>query len=393
MIDAPLPPVLRRARILERVQRDGGATLADLASEHAVSPVTVHRDLELLSGEGLLERVRGGARSLPDARPRIETAWNARVREAAREKDAIAAHARELVEDGSTIFVDASSTGLALARALELQPPTELTLVTNSPAIALGLTADTIHVIVPPGELNQHMRVLTGRWTVEFLAELNIAVAFISAAGVTLEHGLTTSRSGARGHAERGRGRGGEDRRAARLVEVQALVAADRAQRPVAGPDHHRRRAGRGDDRGVPRRRREPRRRRPGRARRADSLRNGRIACVCVRSSRRRTGACSGPASLSSGNSRAALSSARRPGRVHERELGQVDPDRATLGARERGFEDRLAHQVELAAQAQHDGPVLLVDGDVEAWRTEGSRFRLGAHGASSHMMTNERTV
>src|SRR3954447_6997899 len=195
MSDAPLPPVLRRARILERVSRDGGASLQELATEHAVSPVTVHRDLELLSGEGLIERVRGGARSLPDSRPRIETAWNARVREAAAEKDAIAVRARELVEDGSTIFVDASSTGLALAHALELRPPTELTLVTNSPAIALGLTADSIHVIVPPGELNQHMRVLTGRWTVEFLHELNIAVAFISAAGITLEHGLTTSRS------------------------------------------------------------------------------------------------------------------------------------------------------------------------------------------------------
>ena len=104
--------------------------------------------------------------------------------------------------------------------------------MTNSPAIALGLTADSIHVIVPPGELNQHMRVLTGRWTVDFLAELNIAVAFISAAGITLEHGLTTSRSGARGHAERGRGGGGEDRRAVRLLEVQALVAADRPQPP-----------------------------------------------------------------------------------------------------------------------------------------------------------------
>ena len=196
MTDGPLPPVLRRARILERVSRDGGASLAELASEHAVSPVTVHRDLELLSGEGLLERVRGGARSLPDARPsQIETAWNARIRESAREKDAIAVRARELVEDGSTIFLDASSTGLALARMLELKPPSELTLVTNSPAIALGLTADTIHVIVPPGELNQHMRVLTGRWTIDFLRELNIAVAFVSAAGVTLEHGLTTSRS------------------------------------------------------------------------------------------------------------------------------------------------------------------------------------------------------
>jgi DeoR/GlpR family transcriptional regulator of sugar metabolism len=195
MIDAPLPPVLRRAQILERVQREGRASLADLASEHAVSPVTVHRDLELLSGAGLLERVRGGARSLPDRRPPIEAGWNTRVREAGREKDAIARKARALVDDGSTIFIDASTTGLALARALELHPPTALTLVTNSPAIALGLTADSIHVIMPPGEVDQHMRVLTGRWTVDFLAELNIAVAFISAVGITLEHGLTTSRA------------------------------------------------------------------------------------------------------------------------------------------------------------------------------------------------------
>ena len=36
-------------------------------------------------------------------------------------------------------------------------------------------------------------------------------MAFISAAGITLEHGLTTSRSGAGRHAERGRrGRGGQ---------------------------------------------------------------------------------------------------------------------------------------------------------------------------------------
>jgi DeoR/GlpR family transcriptional regulator of sugar metabolism len=194
MIESPLPPVLRRARILERVRRDGSASLAELASDYAVSPVTVHRDLELLSGEGLLERVHGGARALPGTRPRIETSWNARVRVAGRAKDAIAVRARQLVEDGTTVFVDASSTGLALVRQLELAPPSELTLVTNSPAIAHGVNAESIHVIVAPGELNQHLRVLTGRWTVDFLAELNVATAFISAAGITLERGLTTSR-------------------------------------------------------------------------------------------------------------------------------------------------------------------------------------------------------
>jgi DeoR/GlpR family transcriptional regulator of sugar metabolism len=54
--------------------------------------------------------------------------------------------------------------------------------------------ADAIHVVVTPGELDQHMRMLAGRWTVEFLSELNFAVAFVSAAGVSLDQGLTTAR-------------------------------------------------------------------------------------------------------------------------------------------------------------------------------------------------------
>src|SRR3954452_7672785 len=195
MIDA-MAPGARRARILKRIQQEGLVSLAALASEHAVSAVTVHRDLQLLSEEGLLERVRGGARSLPHPRGQIETGCNARLREAAPEKDAIAAAARDLIDDGSTIFIDASATGLALARAIEARPPASLTLVTNSPAIALGLSAASVHVIVAPGELDQHMRVLTGRWTIDFLAHLTFHTAFVSAAGITLDHGLTTSRSG-----------------------------------------------------------------------------------------------------------------------------------------------------------------------------------------------------
>jgi DeoR/GlpR family transcriptional regulator of sugar metabolism len=195
MIDATAPAA-RRASILKRIRQEGLVSLADLASEHAVSAVTVHRDLQLLSDEGLLERVRGGARSVPDPHAPIETGWNARLREAGPEKDAIAAAARDLIEDGSTIFIDASSTGLALAHAIELRPPADLTLVTNSPAIALGLSATSVQVIVAPGELDQHRRVLTGRWTTDFLSQLTFAAAFVSAAGISLRHGLTTSRSG-----------------------------------------------------------------------------------------------------------------------------------------------------------------------------------------------------
>ncbi len=191
-----VPPALRRAQMLQRIKRDGGVSVADLVRDHAVSAVTVHRDLEELARDGLVERVHGGARSLTvtPAAPAISTAWTQRAETAEVAKAAIAAHAARYVGHGATVFLDASSSALALARRLVDDPPSELTLVTNSPAIAYEIQADAIHVVVAPGELDQHMRMLAGRWTVEFLSELNFAVAFFSAAGIGLDQGLTTSR-------------------------------------------------------------------------------------------------------------------------------------------------------------------------------------------------------
>ncbi|MBA3260990.1 MAG: DeoR/GlpR transcriptional regulator [Thermoleophilaceae bacterium] len=185
--------------MLERIQREGGLSVAELARSYAVSAITVHRDLEQLAGEGLVERVHGGARAVGPtptqlAAPAIATAWSQRVEQASAAKEAIAARAAQLVLPGSTVFLDASSSALALARRLVDDPPNELTLVTSSPAIAFQIQAEPVHVVVAPGELDQHMRMLAGRWTVEFLTQLNFDVAFVSCAGITLEEGLTTSR-------------------------------------------------------------------------------------------------------------------------------------------------------------------------------------------------------
>jgi DeoR family fructose operon transcriptional repressor len=107
----------------------------------------------------------------------------------------MAEYAATLVTTGATIFLDASSTALALGYRLSREPPLELTLVTNSPMIAAEIRADSIHVVVCPGELGQQTRTITGRWTAEFIHRLNFDVAFVSSAGVTLEAGLTTSRA------------------------------------------------------------------------------------------------------------------------------------------------------------------------------------------------------
>jgi DeoR family fructose operon transcriptional repressor len=195
--DQPVPTNLRRARILERIQQVGGASLAELAAEHAVSTITVHRDLEQLSREGLVVRFHGGARaaSAPEGgEQRPGTAWDRRIREASEAKDAIAAHARGMVGNGETIFLDASSTVFALAHRLEEEPAEDLTIVTTSPAIALGLDAGTARVIVAPGEVDLRMRAIADGWTVEFLRRITVDTAFVSGTGFDLEHGLTTAR-------------------------------------------------------------------------------------------------------------------------------------------------------------------------------------------------------
>ena len=189
-----VPAAMRRARILEHIRERGAATIADLARTHAISSMTAHRDLEQLARDGLVERVRGGARALQRPAPH-PTAWEARIAQEPEAKAAIAAHALARVRDGATVFLDASSTAHALALAIMAAPPRELTLVTNSPFIAANISADTVHLVVCPGELDQQTRAVTGRWTVDFIGRLNFDVAFMSAAGITLEKGLSTARS------------------------------------------------------------------------------------------------------------------------------------------------------------------------------------------------------
>ena len=83
--------------MLDRIRREGGVTVTELARAHEVSPVTVHRDLAELASEGLVERVHGGARAIDGHGVAIETDWDKRVRQSEAAKAAMAARAAGLV--------------------------------------------------------------------------------------------------------------------------------------------------------------------------------------------------------------------------------------------------------------------------------------------------------
>ncbi|MEW1821225.1 DeoR/GlpR family DNA-binding transcription regulator [Arthrobacter sp. NPDC080031] len=182
----------RRSTILESIERDGVVNLRALSHELGVAPVTIHRDLEHLEQIGAVERIRGGARKREAANHSVHAEFSLRLNESAEAKTAMAEHARDSIPEGSTIFLDSSTTCLALARVLQQRPPAALTLVTNSPAILYEMNTSNIHVIATPGEINQPMKCISGRWTVEFLEQLSFSAAFLSAAGIMVDRGLLT---------------------------------------------------------------------------------------------------------------------------------------------------------------------------------------------------------
>ena len=178
-------PAKRRALILERLRREGAAGIQELADAINASPSTIRRDLEHLVKQGALERTHGGALLQSTARATFEPdiALAAQLRR--EEKNAIAAAVAEELRPGQSVIFDASTTVLAVARAVAARR-LPLTAVTNSLAIAQVLAdAPEVHLIVPGGTVRPGSTTLVGRPGEDFLRSLHADMALIGTHAIT----------------------------------------------------------------------------------------------------------------------------------------------------------------------------------------------------------------
>ena len=154
-----------------------------------MSPGTIRNDLNALTQAGQLTRVRGGAVPIEDAiTSNAPFAAQARMNWVAKEQ--IARWAANLVEDGDSILLDASTTAYHLGKFL--QDRRNLTVVTSGLDVARALAANlTNTVILLGGVLNPAGTSVTGLASDQFLADLHIKTAFVSCAGFTPEAGFT----------------------------------------------------------------------------------------------------------------------------------------------------------------------------------------------------------
>jgi DeoR/GlpR family transcriptional regulator of sugar metabolism len=178
----------RQQEIVRQVNHVGRASVSELAERFGVSEVTIRGDLRALARRELILRTHGGA--VPIGWGMRELSLADRSRQQVAEKERIGWAAAAMVADGEAIILDSSSTALAVAR--HLKQHRDLTILTNSLAVAREmLDAPGVTVVMPGGTVRRDMASLTGGHGLEVYRQFNIYKGFFGATGISLPEGLT----------------------------------------------------------------------------------------------------------------------------------------------------------------------------------------------------------
>ena len=177
--------------IAEEIRRRGAVRVSELTERLGVSDMTIRRDLDVLAGSGLIDKVHGGATTRA-RQSTDEPGFEAKSERQFREKEAIAVAARQLVQPGQAIALGAGTTTWRLAH--HLLDVGELTVVTNSLQVAAVLHRDAGQglTVVLTGGVRTPSDALVGPVAVAALRSLHVDVLFTGVHGMAEDAGFTT---------------------------------------------------------------------------------------------------------------------------------------------------------------------------------------------------------
>ncbi|THF68388.1 DeoR/GlpR transcriptional regulator [Deinococcus sp. Arct2-2] len=172
----------RISKIQQHLYSNGLSNVQELAEATGASIVTIRRDLQRLEEVGTITRTHGGAKLADTAGPEI--AFQSRVQEALDAKRAIAQVAYGLLRPHTTVFFDAGTTVLQLARRLKLDP-FPLTVFTNGLAVAQELVnVDGLNVNLLGGQLRNENLSMVGPYAEQMLGELWLDQLYLGTSAV-----------------------------------------------------------------------------------------------------------------------------------------------------------------------------------------------------------------
>lgn len=177
----------RLESIVNIINRGGSVTVADLAEELSVSRETIRKDLDSLAEQKKIGRVHGGAYSLEYDE---KVPYTTRDKMLNPEKNQMANFTSSLIEDGSTVFFDSSSTSIRVLKKL-IDDDKKITVITNSvECITLTIQSQTLTLYTAGGFLGRDSL----SFSTEFIDDYNrynADYAILSPSGIDIKCGIT----------------------------------------------------------------------------------------------------------------------------------------------------------------------------------------------------------
>ena len=180
----------RIEEIAELIDKRGKISLPQLEEYFPnVSQMTLRRDLFLLEEEGKIIRIRGGAMSVKDVQKKSGVSYTKKTTMHTDEKIQIAQKAASLIDEGASIYLDAGSTALYLAKEL---PDVACNVFTNGLAVATELSKKkNVAVNLLGGPLIKENLSTASSLSSVYFADNNFELAIISASAFTPENGFS----------------------------------------------------------------------------------------------------------------------------------------------------------------------------------------------------------
>ncbi|MEP1445296.1 MAG: DeoR/GlpR family DNA-binding transcription regulator [Paraglaciecola sp.] len=183
----------RHHLLLELLAENGFASVPTLSSQLKASEATIRRDLTKLSKRKLLQKIRGGAQSnspISTNKGRNHLKGSVFLVDAETHQDrkqAIAAKAVSLCEDGESIIINGGSSTFMMKNSLYTR---HLNILTNSFALATELAENSdCQITLPGGELYRKQSIILSSFENDCIPNYHGTKMFMGTPGIS-EFGL-----------------------------------------------------------------------------------------------------------------------------------------------------------------------------------------------------------
>jgi DeoR/GlpR family transcriptional regulator of sugar metabolism len=170
----------RQSQILSELDSSPSLRVAELARRLDVSTETIRRDLDELTGQGLLNRTYGGAVRPLSSEPSVTE----RHRLYVEERQRMARAALQVIGDGRVLMIGSGATTVHVARRIAFEMK-NITVITHSFGVATVLAYNpTIKVLMLPGDYHASEGATVGAHAVSFLSGFYADYAITGASGL-----------------------------------------------------------------------------------------------------------------------------------------------------------------------------------------------------------------